>query len=276
LQNQSKDKSRQFWLLRKYLRQSDIPNVLTLRVLRYLEFMSSQSNQRVDEASLVILHNLPENLMQELKCAVNYGPLLRGHPLFVHMCNNARQVVGKLSTSALATESYGEEEHVFRRAAISTKMFWTASGRLLYFKRGEHEARVRSGDWMCETCLWTTWLHRADLVVTSQCTLVSVDHKVFCDLCLDNFAVAQLMAEYAVLFVEWLNAVPKPCLTDMMEHKKSVNLADRFVNRALRVLQEKHEEQEGIVATGFASGPRRSISLAAAGLGLRRASLLRG
>merc|ERR1719311_1785666 len=80
LRNMQSDGVKQFWLLRRYLRQQGVPQELQLRVIKYVEYVVKSQRQLVPRKRVEVLSYLSEQLTAELQCEVDFRPLLR-HPL---------------------------------------------------------------------------------------------------------------------------------------------------------------------------------------------------
>jgi hypothetical protein len=231
MQDAEGEKTGQFWLFRRYLRQNRVPYALNVRLLRYLEFKGRTSEQKVHESSLSILHGLSDDLHGELKCAVNFGPILRGHPLFAHMAAKWQSVIHSLAEGALSVKTFVEEDMIFRRGAMATNMHWVVSGKVIYHKKGDAENKVlvRPHDWACEMCLWVSWVNRGDMVALTDCTLVLVDTKLFRNAVQGNIVASDFMVEYASAYVTWLNEQQLESLTDITYRERGINFAGATV-----------------------------------------------
>merc|ERR1719163_1778554 len=75
LRNLEGDKSKQFWLLRRYLRQNGINTNLSWRILRYVEFACGEQKNLVPESKIWVLQLLTHQLRHELNYAVSFSIL---------------------------------------------------------------------------------------------------------------------------------------------------------------------------------------------------------
>merc|ERR1719468_417353 len=78
LRSMTEDASKQFWILRRYLKHNHVPIILSCRIQRYLEHAWKRQRSSVSEPKLCSL--LSEQLANELKCARSL-PHLLVHPL---------------------------------------------------------------------------------------------------------------------------------------------------------------------------------------------------
>jgi hypothetical protein len=239
LQGGSEEKERQFWLLRRYLSQNLVPSSLSARLVRFLEFKANTDTDTVEEGSVVILNNLSEHLMQELKCSVHFGPLLRGHPLFAYVATSFADVACQLANSALSLRTHLGEEVLFTRSVTAKAMFYVASGRMIYNRMRKADVRIGQEDWMCEMSLWVTWLHRGECTATTECTLIATDAKEFREVIMDNIVVAQTIAEYADVYAEWLNTIKPDDLTDVSEHRSVSMKTKQLLDKVSKTMSHR-------------------------------------
>merc|ERR1712216_344545 len=88
------------------------------------------------------------------------------------------------------------------------------------------------------------WLTRGELVAATECSLISLDSKLFMDVMLDNPQVAQVMSTYAAIFTDWLNSFAMEKLTDMAENRKGLALVHHFVERASSHVEEQKKKRD--------------------------------
>merc|ERR1712224_328299 len=111
------------------------------------------------------------------------------------------------------------DEVVFLAGDPCSRMYFVVSGQLQYTsyerpgtRRAPEEAQSQrmlcSGDWLCEAALWTSWVHRGDLRVVSDCLLFALDASGFARVVSGHKAAHVSAAAYARRFVEGLNAGP--------------------------------------------------------------------
>merc|ERR1712087_529209 len=112
---------------------------------------------------------------------------------------------------------------------MGTHMYVVTGGKLLYMRPQQKDQNVRVGDWLCESILWTTWISRGDLHVTKECNLILVDAANFAQEVLKDQMMWALMASYAEVYVEWLNTVPFPDLTDISSGEGARAMAAGFL-----------------------------------------------
>merc|ERR1712190_512741 len=106
------DETRQFWLLRRYLRDHKISKSTGHRVYRYLEYAYARQSQRVQEKDVTLLQLLTGPLREEVKHE-SFAPLLIVHPLFHQLSERTKIFTCSLSAVFLARGdvhfSYGQQ-----------------------------------------------------------------------------------------------------------------------------------------------------------------------
>jgi len=243
-----KNELRQFWLLRRYLRDLKISRQLALRVQRYVEYSFARQQSTVQESDVKLLMLLSEPLREELKVEI-FGPCLCIHPLFEEIQDSVRGFSKAMQALNIAhgdiVFSYGEE---------SMEMYFVTRGQLQYERGKEVEllsseqedpeqnsfdpldvsidrqvtpdADVTSevetlsrGEWLCEPPLWTNWHHRGFLTAQSDCTLVAVDSSQFSVVIRSSAPNWGFVRRYATNYVELLNNLKPATCSDVMNRE---------------------------------------------------------
>mmetsp|Transcript_130623 Transcript_130623/g.406147 ORF Transcript_130623/g.406147 Transcript_130623/m.406147 type:complete len:727 (-) Transcript_130623:51-2231(-) len=217
LRNMRTDEMKQFWLLRRYLRQRKVSNDLSNRIFKFLEHQLKAQSQLVQRGSIRILAGLSEALQNEMTHQMN-SPHLMGHPLFVHIETNMKAVMQRLCHNALKNQTYAEKETVFNWGDMATKMYFIKAGYLIYTKVDGAELAPPPGpqDWISEPVLWTTWRHQGDFISDDTSELISVEPKRFIDVMAVHPRPWYFSKHYAALFIANLNSTPRASLSDVM------------------------------------------------------------
>lgn len=249
LHNMNAEESRQFWLLRRYLREQRVPAALRTRILRYLEYANSQKKDLVSEAWLTVLDMLSHSLRSELKYVVHFGDLLF-HPLFRYAESLSEVVMHNLVEDVLSKKLLADQDVEFQVSTMATHMSMVASGQLAYHKSGDEVLQLSRDDWICEASIWVSWPCRGNLVAESDAQLINVDSKTFIETMQGDAYLMPLMTCYAEAFAEWLNNLPAKDLSDVSLASESCQLVESFIDKA-KILQieyetkaEKEEEKE--------------------------------
>eukprot|EP00449_Zooxanthella_nutricula_P047908 CAMPEP_0198590862 /NCGR_PEP_ID=MMETSP1462-20131121/136157_1 /TAXON_ID=1333877 /ORGANISM="Brandtodinium nutriculum, Strain RCC3387" /LENGTH=244 /DNA_ID=CAMNT_0044322411 /DNA_START=18 /DNA_END=748 /DNA_ORIENTATION=- len=206
LQHLSSNESRQFWLLRRYLRDWGVRRAVGKKVQRYLEYAYAEQKNRVQEPEVRLLSLLSEPLRVELKHET-FSHYLAGHPLF-RQCSEQARAFGK----ALSATSLASNDIIFACGEQARMVTFVTSGALEYcvglgpddsphaatLVKREH---LYEGMWICEAVLWTEWHHVGDLVAVTECQVITIDAIKFSDDVRGNLRLAQALRKYAHKFV---------------------------------------------------------------------------
>mmetsp|Transcript_5303 Transcript_5303/g.10130 ORF Transcript_5303/g.10130 Transcript_5303/m.10130 type:complete len:359 (+) Transcript_5303:3-1079(+) len=253
----SSDGSRQFWMLRRYLRDWGVPRRIGSRIQRYLEYAYKRHRQRVQERDVVLLQLLSEPLREELKYETFSAHLCR-HPLFCR-CEHRTRCFSK----SLQAFSYARGDVLFTAGQQAKAMLFVTTGMLEY-TLGEQESEevslsckkpsapevVLEEQWVCEAVLWTPWLHLGDCESMQVTQSISVEAQRFGEAIQDHRLLLMAVRNYADRFVEELNRVDRDDLTDLLHQvfncnevlddcaftfdaSKSINLEDDTESRVL-------------------------------------------
>jgi len=226
LKNIATNESRQFWMLRRYLRDWGVCRRTGLRIQRYLEFAYKRQQQRVQEKDVQLLDLLSGPLREELKYETFAGHL-SGHPLFSSCV--ARQ---RVFSRALAAVSLARDDLAFDCGEQASKMIFISCG-LLEYMIGDVEGQslmseaestptptdaVLEGQWVSEAVLWTTWLHLGDLRALQMCQLITIDAQRFGEAIQTIKPLWNTVRLYADGFISELNSAEKDDLSDLAHH----------------------------------------------------------
>jgi len=219
-----------------------------------LEFKGKHSRERIEEASVPIIMGLSANLLGEVRVAVNFGPLLTAHPLFAHINAFFHPIANDLTNEALVVKTSQEDDVLFTPAEPCSEMLWVVLGRVIYFKqsaeegRQEEERRVTTGDWMCEMCLWVTWVTRGEAIVDSaECSFICVESYAFDDVITKHMPIAVIVLEYAESCRAWLNSLRAENLTDVVYLGRGHSKFDMFMEKALKTVEDRRKNRQALV-----------------------------
>eukprot|EP00928_Gymnodinium_smaydae_P084680 TRINITY_DN6796_c0_g1_i1.p1 TRINITY_DN6796_c0_g1~~TRINITY_DN6796_c0_g1_i1.p1 ORF type:complete len:944 (-),score=172.72 TRINITY_DN6796_c0_g1_i1:158-2989(-) len=124
---------RQFWMLRRYLRDLKISRELTLRVQRYCEYTWEKRQKKVMERDVGLLAHVSEPLKEEMK-AETFSPYLKVHPLLDYLQGTVRHFSNALTSVELA-----RGDPVFCYGEVAHEMIVVVQGELEYLAGGEDE-----------------------------------------------------------------------------------------------------------------------------------------
>jgi len=220
LRSMSEDATKQFWVLRRYLKQHQVPLELSTRIQRYLEHAWARQKASAAEPKLFAL--LSQQLMQELKCARSL-PHLQIHPLFKCLQEFSYISLQRLAVNAISWHNLAREDVLFLPKETATHVYFVVEGRLSYSRvdnlGNEFSEQVdRAEDWVAEPVLWTpTWMHLGKLMAEKEAALVLIDGTTFGRVIERSPTVLSLVSCYARQFMTWMSSVPPNKLSDISQ-----------------------------------------------------------
>jgi len=225
LRRMKEDAVKQFWNLRRFLKKSQVPMPLRIRIEKYLEHAWQLQKDSVTGGNLPILKLLTEQLRNELNCAMSM-PHLEVHPLFEYLCTTSTSAVAmqRIATKALSRKLLARGESNFHPGEIAQHMGFVVAGKLHYSKRGlgmmpDHQEEVTKGeDWITEPAMWCPeWMTLGELVATGVSELLEVSSEGFADSIKRTPQVYDRVCIYAANFIQFLNGQNRKDLSDICQ-----------------------------------------------------------
>jgi hypothetical protein len=224
LRSMSFEVTRDFWLLRKYLKQRNIDHDLRRRVCKFLEFQVLGKPRRVERGQLTILDKLSADLSDELWHA-DFWPVVEKHPCFQLLQGEENARCQRLCGRCLSPHVWAESEVVFRFGDEGRFMYFLKEdasrglkGACMDFRHGLVGGKepIREGAWISEAVLWTDWRHLGELRCNHTCDLITVDPNEFAVAVRHHPRPWFLAREYGYLFLHWLNSLEENELSDFL------------------------------------------------------------
>uniref|UniRef100_A0A7S4PY19 Ion transport domain-containing protein n=1 Tax=Alexandrium monilatum TaxID=311494 RepID=A0A7S4PY19_9DINO len=254
LRNISSDETRQFWLLRRYLRDWQVPRRFAMRIQRYLEYAYAKQRQRVQAKDVKLLALLSGPLHDELK----YETLsvhLSVHPLFVS-CESGMRIFSK----SLAEMWLARGDCVFCCGEQASSMVFLSHGNFQYHLGevdnnvdslpSEKEGSLPEGQWVAEAVLWTPWLHLGDLMSLTESQVLIINSSQFGAAVQVHKPMWLGLRRYAEKFVQALNRLKKEELTDLLHTVMRTAEIVEEADFASGVTNDTPEEDEAESAFG--------------------------
>jgi hypothetical protein len=214
LRNLKGDKTKQFWMLRRYLREKRIDRQLRDRILRYSEYQSDISAKSTSAAKVPLLLQLSEPLRRELATAL-YTPTLAEHPVFSYLSEHMAKILERICDS-IKSFTFAAGDVVFRCNEEASVMYFLRSGCFDYtlsdYKR---DPPLRYREWISEVVLWSSWRYRGDLVARDTGDLLLLDPGEFAKAMSLHPRSWHFGRRYAARLVARINAMDPNKLTDM-------------------------------------------------------------
>lgn len=133
LQSLRDHSSKQFWLLRRYLRERAVDQKLSLRIQRYLKYVVMVKLNYVSTSAVTILYLLSPQLKDELNYAVSV-PHMAMHPFFAHVSKVSDVTMFRLIRDCISQLSLARDDSLFFSGEASSSMFFVISGNLQYIE----------------------------------------------------------------------------------------------------------------------------------------------
>lgn len=220
LQNLRSNHMKQFWILRRYLKQNGVGKELQFRIEKFLEYQTAKEAEHVQPAMVAHLAKLSQPLKNELQYTIMVQ-WLRGHPFFSKICTHMPNFMHKLCSTAIKEKVLGSGDIVFEAGEECSQVYFLSAGLILEYthirETAETSNRLHSKQWISEPALWTPWKHLGVCEAEKPGEIISVDTATFCKEMSAHPAPKSLCAAYARLFVECLNSMPKHTMSDVLD-----------------------------------------------------------
>eukprot|EP00929_Paragymnodinium_shiwhaense_P000623 TRINITY_DN100872_c0_g1_i1.p1 TRINITY_DN100872_c0_g1~~TRINITY_DN100872_c0_g1_i1.p1 ORF type:complete len:875 (-),score=190.38 TRINITY_DN100872_c0_g1_i1:99-2723(-) len=221
LRNLNEARSVQLWTLRRYLRINHVSLSLSMRVQKYIEHQLQLRRDSMQDSSAVLLKDLSEQLLCELKCEMSV-PHLAIHPLFEHMSEHSMVTMRRIASGAVARKSLAQSDTVFLAGETATHMAVVVGGRLRYDRNVSGKLRRewvdKREDWISEPCLWLkSWVQLGELIAATPCELLHLRPGDFANIVQKNATAYVLALRYSSNYLKWMAAIPWGELSDITQ-----------------------------------------------------------
>jgi len=227
--------SKQFWTLKRYLRQNNVPARLSKRIQNYVLHAWKLQAMGSSAANVKMLDLLSDQLRKELKSAIYVQHLLI-HPLLHFMDKKANIVLHRLAETAIMRKQLAARDSLFFKGEAAFCMYFIVTGRLEYKRMNAHTYQelkefVDSGeDWISEPVLWSSdWVHAGTCSAITHCDLLQVVATDCADVFRQNPTVKALVSMYASNFMLWLNDLPHDKINDICQGELDSELIESFI-----------------------------------------------
>eukprot|EP00928_Gymnodinium_smaydae_P031640 TRINITY_DN23161_c0_g1_i1.p1 TRINITY_DN23161_c0_g1~~TRINITY_DN23161_c0_g1_i1.p1 ORF type:complete len:741 (+),score=99.28 TRINITY_DN23161_c0_g1_i1:333-2225(+) len=207
--------NRQFWLLRRYLRQNNVPRKLSIRIHRFVEYAMRHTSNQVPKSDVKAILLLSDQLRNELECLTSMRHLT-SHPLFKKISESHLVVMRRLfSTTGQVCIASGDA--LFYIGDEPTHMHSIAYGEVQYYPGhplGEQRQAV-GGDWASEHIMWMKWTYVGTLQAQTEVDLITVNAEQFSGVIVAHLAVYPRVQKYAINFLDYVLEMPEEELSDV-------------------------------------------------------------
>ncbi|CAK9063168.1 unnamed protein product [Durusdinium trenchii] len=252
LQNLRSNHMKQFWMLRRYLKQNSVNKELQFRIEKFLEYRIMKEQEYVQPQMVLHLPKLSIPLRNELAHSIMVQ-WLRGHPLFHKISTLMPNFMHKLCSNAIKEKVLGQGDIVFEHGEECNHIYFLSAALVLDYtpllnKRREEvedadSTRLQQKQWLSEPALWVPWKHLGVCECDKPGELISVDTNNFQKEMCAHPAPRTFCASYARLYVECLNNLPKDMLSDVLDESTLDTTA--LVDRANAVMAAIYDVGRG-------------------------------
>ena len=231
LQNLQANAKKDFWRLRRFLRNRQVPPASRTRIIRYLEKQVYKDRGHVQQKDVKILTLLSEPLKNLLAWEL-HRKLLTKHRLFDVLQQCIEPMVVRLTSVAVSESALAEQDVIFCAGETADSMSFVHNGSFLYQPAQETQVQreLSNGEWFVEACLWTDWHHLGTMVTLQAGELCHLEPEKFADVMQMHMWPWELCFHYAVEFLALLNAQDVSRRSDLFWHP---NLQDEVNIRNL-------------------------------------------
>lgn len=220
----AEDASKQFWQVRRYLRQNNVSQVLGTRIVRYLEHAYTKSKKRVEASNIRIMALLSDSLRSELRLEVAL-PQVKAHPLFLKLSFDHMQTLRRIATTCIHYQNLAHADVLFYPGEMATHMYFLITGLMKYtiVANGRVNSEWVEGneDWIAEPVLWlNTWVHRGTPVATTDAEIACIAPKKFAEMVCLNPSGYDLVTNYARGWLTWLNTQDQLTMSDIYQGER--------------------------------------------------------
>eukprot|EP00928_Gymnodinium_smaydae_P042912 TRINITY_DN28856_c0_g1_i1.p1 TRINITY_DN28856_c0_g1~~TRINITY_DN28856_c0_g1_i1.p1 ORF type:complete len:850 (+),score=179.12 TRINITY_DN28856_c0_g1_i1:246-2795(+) len=184
-------RTRKLWVIREYVRENNISQILSARVRKYVEKSLDRKLRQQHAEELAQL--LPVVLLMDLHYEV-WGPPLAVHPLFATLRGKHPRAVWELTRQALVEEAVLAADVLFATGDVCSQALVMLSGTLSYtigrvgamgkMVSGDTSDESNNGDsvisvshrgqMISEASMWTAWVNCGELLATADASMLAI------------------------------------------------------------------------------------------------------
>jgi len=209
------DKQKQFWMLRRYLKQKNVSLDLTMRMTRFLEHQSMKQQKLIQASKVTFLQQLSDQLSRELAYEM-YEPFLKQHAFFRFLSKQMKGVAARICQMALKTIQVATDDTIFSVGEEASKSYIIKSGELGYMHNSGTILVPAEKEWLAEAAIWTNWRYRGKAFATKPSDLLSVEAGRFAEAMSIHPKPVSIARHYGQKFVGLLNRQSPSNWTDIL------------------------------------------------------------
>jgi len=207
LRNMNADVNKQFWMLRRYLKQQKVTRLVGRRILKYLEYVVERKQGKVQPGTIGILAMLSEQLREELTYEMTY-PKAADQPFFQYFTAFPLMsiVVRKICSSALKNKVIARGDHLFYPGDEATHVYCFLGGDMDYLEDDlrHMDPPVEQKEWIAEPAFWVPWKHLGRFRAMGESELIAIDVRSFVDECCKSVVSWKVARRYGEIYLDLL------------------------------------------------------------------------
>ena len=203
LRNQSQETTKQFWILRRFLKQQQIAKPVVGKVLKYVEHCHAQQIVRVQPENVTLLAMLSVGLREELHYELTYTKMVF-HPLIRILVAEQEMFMVKVCTAATSTRTMAPTETLFHPGEAAHHMYFMVHGDLTYMLQDESPISppISKGEALAEAALWLPWFHSGTSFAQIASEVLVMDPLIFGAVAAKYIATWRMCSKFAHTFQE--------------------------------------------------------------------------
>jgi len=172
--------SRELASLRWYMKANNVSDHLMTKILRNAQAATAAQQNSMPEESIELLKSVNDQLKMELHAEI-FMPELQRHP-FLHKYQDASPAdMQQVCHSAVKSLVLVKGDVLFDSGGIpdSPAMYIIAKGEFQYLSLDRPDEAVNNGQWICEACIWMSWMHLGTMVSRTDSRICAVYSQRF-------------------------------------------------------------------------------------------------
>lgn len=238
--------SSQVSMLNQYLFDHGISTKVALRVQRNAMYALAQQKKNTPESSIELLAVVSEPLRIELHYEIHM-PVVCQHPFFKCYNEVNSAAMRRLCHVAVSTLDLSRGDVLFNNGEVPQEscMYFNIHGKMKYSREGwdgpSATVTLSHGDWACEACPWTPWVHYGMMRAKAESKLLLLDSERFQETAAQFQKREFYPRKFAQDFVAALNKADPDTLTDLYDPNLGVEeiCENVFELRAKRLLLKR-------------------------------------
>jgi hypothetical protein len=230
LRNMNASINKQFWMLRRFLKQQSIPKQVSRRIVKYLEYIVEKKHGKVQQANITIIQMLSDQLREELTFELTF-PSVQSQLFFTYLINYPLMdvVMRKICNLALRNKLIACDDHVFYPGDEATHVYCFLGPGIMDYQYDDGTAidpPVKEGEWIAEIGLWSAWKHVGRFKALTESEFLCVDIQQFAKECCKTVSSWRLASQYGEAY---LNLLRGEVVDDIIRNDRITNLMKDWI-----------------------------------------------